>query len=158
MKMETRPNNDANEPAAPPKLVAALRRTQDRSVFVPPGVDAAILRAARERLGEPAPVRRFGFWTWLRWPAVATASLLVCVLAYHATRPLLRPRPSNYARADLNQDGRVDILDAFMVAREVQSGRTPPSEYDVNGDGRVDDADVQLLAQRAVKIEEGGRS
>ena len=158
MTMQTRPDNDADGPAAPPKLVAALRRTQERPVFVLPSVDVTILRAARQRLAEPTPSRRSGFWTWLRWPAIATVSILVCALAYQAARPLLRPRPSQYARADLNQDGRVDILDAFQVAREMQSGRTPPNDYDVNGDGRVDDADVEYLAMRAVKLEKGGRS
>ena len=52
---------------------------------------------------------------------------------------------------DLDGNGRVDILDAFAVAREIRSGRNQ-SEFDINGDGRLTQADVNEIAQRAVTL------
>jgi hypothetical protein len=47
-------DNPMPEPAAPEKLRAALSRLDARRVVVPPPVDDAILRAAREHLAEVA--------------------------------------------------------------------------------------------------------
>jgi hypothetical protein len=59
-------------------------------------------------------------------------------------------RPASVTR-DLDGNGRVDILDAFAIAREIQSGRNQP-EFDINGDGRLTQADVNEIAQRAVTL------
>jgi hypothetical protein len=60
------------------------------------------------------------------------------------------------AREDLNHDGRVDILDAFQLARELRAGKKPA--VDLNGDGVVDERDADVIATRAVSLEKGGRS
>ena len=59
-------------------------------------------------------------------------------------------QPASVAR-DLDGNGRVDILDAFAVAREIRSGRNQ-SEFDINGDGRLTQADGNEIAQRAVTL------
>ena len=147
---------DGEEPQAPAKLVAALEELLARRVFVPPTIDAAVLLAAHRHLAKP---RRPGFGAlraWLNWPVWATACLAVAALIYLLMKPTgVTP---TIARADINHDGRVDILDAFQLARELQSGRKPAAGLDLNGDGMVDQRDVEIIAAQAVKLEKGNRS
>ena len=157
---------DGEELKAPAKLVAALKEPLPRRVFVPPSVDAAILKAARQHFapttsslspsdGERAGVR--GMFArilrpWLLWPTVAAACIALAGLTYFASRS----SHQQFAREDINHDGRVDILDAFQLARETQSSAKP--EADLNSDGIVDRRDAELIASHAVKLEKGGKS
>ncbi|MCA9294515.1 MAG: hypothetical protein KDA20_11950 [Phycisphaerales bacterium] len=59
---------------------------------------------------------------------------------------LLQPDP-----LDVDGNARVDILDAFAIARGVQAGNAPAS-WDVNGDGAVTQADVDVVAHAAVSL------
>jgi len=77
--------------------------------------------------------------------SVAAACMLLFVLNRQEPQ-----QPASVAR-DLDGNGRVDILDAFAIAREIQSGRNQP-EFDINGDGRLTQADVNEIAQRAVTL------
>lgn len=52
---------------------------------------------------------------------------------------------------DLDRNGRVDILDAFQLARELELGNAPRGR-DVNGDGRIDREDVEYIAHLAVRL------
>lgn len=158
---------DGEEPKAPAKLVAALKEPPARRVFVPPSVDAALLRAAREHLAHspatlsPSNRERAGvrgslariLRPWLLWPTVATACIALASLAYFVSKS----SHQQFAREDLNRDGRVDILDAFQLAREIQSGGNPGSIADLNNDGIVDRRDAELIATQAVKLEKGGQ-
>jgi len=147
---------DGEEPQAPEKLVAALEELPARRVFVPPAIDAAVLLAAHRHLVGP---RRPGFGAmlaWLKWPAWAAACLVVVGLVCFFKKP--GGVTSTVALMDLNHDGRVDILDAFQLTRELQSGQKPPSGLDLNSDGVVDQRDVHIIASQAVKLEKGGRS
>ena len=157
---------DGEEPIAPGKLVAALKEPPARRVFVPPSMDAAVLRAAREHLGRslvslaPSDGERVGvrgmfarlLHPWPLWPSVAC--LAVAGFAYFASRSAQQ----TFAREDINHDGRVDILDAFQLARETQSGAKPVTHADLNNDGFVDRHDAELIATHAVKLEKGGKS
>jgi len=143
---------DSEEPQAPAKLVAALKEPLPRRVFVPPAVDQAILRAARKHLETP-PSRPRLFRAWFFWPAMAAACLALIAVVHFFGKSSGK---TEFAREDINHDGRVDILDAFQFARELQSGRKDAA--DVNGDGVADQRDVDLIATRAVKLEKGGRS
>jgi len=51
---------------------------------------------------------------------------------YQATRTRARPGAA-LARWDLDQDGRLDILDAFTLARELKQGGTRNVQWDVDG-------------------------
>ena len=55
---------------------------------------------------------------------------------------------------DLDQSGRVDILDAFALARQLDSD-VVPTHGDFNGDGIVDRADVDAIAMAAVRLPDG---
>ncbi len=157
--MATNRDNDSADSAAPPGLIAALNQSQSRRVFVPATVDESVLRAAREHLAPGKPRNPSPVAYWFRWLAFATASLLLCAAGFWLTRPgsPLNRAPA-FAREDLNRDGRVDILDAFLLARHLQSGDKPELNLDLNGDGVVDHRDAETIAAEAVKLEKGGRS
>jgi hypothetical protein len=143
---------------APPRLVAALKRLPKAPVFIPPTADEAILRAAQRHLDPPREAR-FGWFRFLPWVAAAAAILSLVAVPQFYKRPAPRTAPdSAFARGDLNHDGRVDILDAFALARQLKQGGTRDLQLDLNGDGVVDERDVAALAARAVKLERGGRS
>jgi len=158
---------DGEEPTAPAKLVAALKEPPARRVFVPPAVDAAVLKVVRQHFtrstacfspsdGERAGVRgvlAYFLKPGILWPTVATTCFALAGLAYFASRPV-----HQFAREDLNRDGRVDILDAFQLARETQSGAKPAVTVDLNHDGVADRRDAELIATHAVRLEKGGRS
>jgi hypothetical protein len=84
--------------------------------------------------------------------AFVLAGFVTITLLNHSRRSGTR----NFAREDLNHDGRVDILDAFQLARELKSGKAP--KMDLNADGHTDASDVEVLARRSVSLEKGGRS
>jgi hypothetical protein len=148
-----RPEADG-EMEAPPRLVAALKRITPRPVFVPPSVDAAVLNAARKHLARPQSKERLTRRPWFMWPAAASACVMLALLAH----TLMKPAGPDFAREDLNRDGRVDILDAFHLARELEAGTPPPATLDLNGDGVVDRRDAEIIAALAVKLEKGGPS
>jgi hypothetical protein len=46
----------------------------------------------------------------------------------------------------------VDILDAFRLARHIESRAPARTDWDVNGDGRIDREDVDAIAAAAVRL------
>jgi Dockerin type I domain len=155
---------DNNQPCqdealeAPPRLVSALKRLPQEPIFIPPTADEAILRAARSHLNPPQQPRP-GWFRFLPWVAATAGILLLVAIPQFFMQPAPGPaRDSRFAQGDLNHDGRVDILDAFALARQLKQGGTKTLQQDANGDGVVDDRDVATLAARAVKLERGGHS
>jgi hypothetical protein len=143
----------ANEHDAPKALRQALTESLSARVVVPPEVDEAILRAARSYLGRPP--RQIIPLPVLRWMAAAACFALVAGGVYWWSLPESEPA---FAFADVNRDGRVDILDAFHLERQIEAGRPAQSDWDLNGDGVVDERDVAVAAAEAVRLDRGGDS
>jgi len=137
---------------APEKLVEALNHLQKERIFVPPTVDHAVLRGAREHLRRLEGPQS-GWKPWLSWAAMAACLALAIWLGERFSQPT-RARP--FAREDINRDGHVDVLDAFALARRIETGGTLDPRWDINGDGRVDRADVNAIAARAVSLAQAG--
>jgi hypothetical protein len=57
--------------------------------------------------------------------------------------------------SDIDHSGRVDILDAFKLARQIKAGLQPSEKWDMNGDGLVNRKDVDLVAFAAVRLDQG---
>jgi hypothetical protein len=151
-------SDDANL-EAPPRLVRALQENSQKRLFVPPTVDEAVLRAARRRLEKPS---RPSFSRFFPMPsltaALGLALALICATYFLSRRPQKQSKDPMLVRQDLNHDGRVDILDAFELARQLKSGGASNPALDMNGDGIVDQRDVEIIAARAVLLEKGGGS
>jgi hypothetical protein len=155
-------NEHRNSPATPdpdqlPDLARDLASLTDARIEVPRGVDDAVMAAARTAL---ARRRRGGHpaFRWAAWTAAAAAlALAVWVGGFLTRTPVSYEMASMRApavRGDLDHSGRVTILDAFALARQLDSGR-PPAAGDFNGDGLIDRADVDAIAMLAVRLPEG---
>lgn len=142
------PHTIETEPL-PPALIARLRSSADARLFVPPDVDEAVLREAERHLR--AIRRRRRFRRFAGWGGAAAAA----AVALTATLWLIAP-PRQYAREDIDRSGRVDIVDALLLARGLEAGPAA-DRWDVNADGIVDQRDVDAIAMRAVALN-GSRS
>ncbi len=181
-------DNQNPDAATPEQLRAALSRLNTRPIAVPPKVDDAILRTAREHLagartaesaspsfvvppsGGPREPRKHGTPNWLAELCAgllevfairrwAAFSAVAVTIVAVGVLVWLGGHPRSAARPeDLNGDGVVDMLDAFALARELQHDPASHPQLDLDGDGKVDERDVQALAARAVRLEQGGRS
>jgi hypothetical protein len=136
---------------APPKLVSALKRLPQESIFIPSTTDEAVLRAARQHLSRrQAP--RFQWFRRMPWVAAAATAVLLLIAV-----PQLSRNVSSEA-ASIHENRNVDILDAFALARQLKNGPVTDHRMDLNHDGVVDDRDVADLAAQAVKLDKKGRS
>jgi hypothetical protein len=83
--------------------------------------------------------------------AAAAAGILLAVGAVWilSARPFTRPTP--FAE-DVNDDGRVDVLDPFALARKIESGAALDLKWDFTHDGVVNAEDVDALAKNIVRI------
>lgn len=146
------------DPQLPPKLREAIARLYEPTVEVPQRVDARVLAQAR---GSYARQRRR--WLVARWAGAGLAAAAALALALHVfvANPAPAPRPSGppqqLARTgDINGDGRVNILDAYVVAYALARHQPLNPAWDVNGDGVIDQKDVDLIAHMAVRVSTEG--
>ena len=133
----------------------ALFESQFAKDEVPPEIDRAVLDRARQYLVRPQRRRPV-----LRWAASAAAVAAVIILTFSLN---LKEKPHlsivdsacAEAQADIDRNGRVDILDAFALARHIESASQPELKLDINGDGLVNRDDVDLVAFAAVRLDKG---
>jgi hypothetical protein len=146
-------HGDADEPQIPARLAQELKALYAPPQLVPARVDDSLLGKARRYLAQMRglrPVIRFPQWL------AAAAAVILCALVGSLWLP--SKRSGSLAREDLNLDGRVDVLDAFELARRLQQGAISDPAFDFNADGVVDQKDIDAVAARAVmlaKVEKG---
>jgi len=152
MQMPGNQSDDRDEALeAPAKLVSALRHLSGERIFVPPTTDEAILRAARAQLS-PARQPKLNWLRFAPWAVGGAAGIML--MFFSLQTPKL---PPGFAQEDLNRDGVVDILDAFALAKKLETGASGAG-VDFNGDGKVNQQDVAALAAQAVSLGKGGHS
>ncbi len=148
---------DTPGPQDLPDLARDLAALGSRHFEVPGDIDDAVMAAARSALSERRRAGR-NARRWAQWTAAAAGlGLVVWIGSLLSTRPVgLREVSRQVASApgDLDRSGRVDILDAFVLARQLDSD-IAPAAGDFNGDGRIDHADVDAIAMAAVRLTEG---
>ena len=124
---------------------------------VPPEVDRAVLdRANRHFAGRRfLKTRRRFRWAAL-WKVAAAAAVVIFAFSLDLhNKPKRTVRYSALDRAevaDFDRNGRVDILDAFKLARQIESGEGAEANLDINGDGLVNRDDVDMVALAAVSL------
>ena len=134
---------NGDDDTLPPEIEARLRHDAERTaVLVPPAIDETVLSRAQERFAE---IRR----RRSRAKAVGWMSAAACFVALALLAGSLIKAP-RFERADVDRSGRVDILDAFALARRIQQGTA--GGFDLNRDGVVDKLDVDLVAALAVRL------
>ena len=154
-----------------PKFSEDLNTLFKPQFSVPPELDRAIMDQANRRLVQRHWRHRV-FRHISLWRIAAAAAVIIFAFSLNLTQ---KPGPSTSrtvlvkAQAiDIDRNGRVDILDAFKLARHIESAdRTkrnlsPVSStgqalrkqgWDINGDGLVDRNDVDLVALSAVRLD-----
>ena len=154
-----------------PKFSEDLNTLFKPQFSVPPELDRAIMDQANRLLVQRHWRHRI-FRHISLWRVAAAAAVIIFAFSLNLTQ---KPEPSTSrtvlvkAQAvDIDRNGRVDILDAFKLARHIESAdRTktnlsPVSStgqalrkqgWDINGDGLVDRNDVDLVALSAVRLD-----
>jgi len=128
---------------------------------IPACVDRAVAEAARQHFGRPR--RRLWKRHWAV-PATAAAAILLGVcLWWFTASPASHTEHDRRAQAlavaqpeaDIDNNGKVDILDAFTLARHIESSLPTEATWDFNGDGLIDRRDVDTVALVAVRLDKG---
>lgn len=128
---------------------------------VPATVDARILNNARAAMLRTSHRRRRILrWTGAVGGAAAAAAAIVLVALHLQT---VRPTVSPTLAGDIDGNGRIDILDAFAVARQIHANGDQPlpvtrtnAGIDLDRNGVIDQADVDALASLAVRVSPAG--
>ena len=150
---------------APPALARDLKMLHAASAAIPAAIDEAILAGIRRQ-----SVGRRRKRLLLRWavPPAAAAAMLMWVVfnpfgagdiedvpLFEAAGPLAIRQLTD---RDIDGNGRVDILDALALARNIKDNRVAEQPWDFNGDGLIDRKDVDTVAQSAVSLNKGASS
>ena len=136
----------------PEKLAGDLRGLFAHDVAVPGDVERAILGSARRSLVGRRRIIAIERLT-AGVAAAAAAAAAVYFLAVRNPEPISKGEPVVASlAADVDGNGRVDILDAFLLARRLEASEPVSRALDLNGDGVVDEKDVDAIAQAAVKL------
>ncbi|MBC8468274.1 MAG: hypothetical protein H8D56_02280 [Planctomycetes bacterium] len=125
---------------------------------IPPEFDRAVLDRANQHFTPKHWGHRI-----LRhisiWRIAAAAAVIIFAFSLNLTQetgPTTSQSPVLEARAvDIDRNGRVDILDAFKLARYVESAERIDKKWDINGDGFVNSNDVDLVASASVRLDKG---
>ena len=142
------------------KLTEDLQRLFKPQLSVPPEVD----RAVQDRVNRHFARRRFtGARRRFRWVALwkVAAAAAVVIFAFsldlHNTskRPAVDLAVTSAGVADFDRNGRVDILDAFKLARRIELASSSATDLDINGDGLANYDDVDTVALAAVSLNKG---
>ena len=138
------------------RLRDGLERLYAAPGRVPADIDRLILSSARAAI-----VRRGRMRLALRWcgGAAAAAAVLFLAIRFYPRPPIpAQPSPSVAAASgeDLNGDGKVDMLDAYLLARRIELKQQTTPAMDFNKDGIVDRKDADLIALDAVKLKPEG--
>jgi hypothetical protein len=141
----------------PKELLDDLSALCGAGVPVPPEVDEAIMAMARQRLAPRKRPRLMPRWAWAGATAAAAAILLAVWIGGTPERHRKATTDSaqTIEKEDFDGNGRVDILDAFALARHIESGRKANEKWDMNGDGTVDRTDINTIAMAAVSVKRG---
>ena len=138
-----------------PAFVEDLKALYQPGSQVPTELDRAILARAQRQF---AP-RRDGSFSRFRWAAAIAAAAAVVIFVFTLETPKrLETQPSKImavAAADIDASGRVDILDAFQLAKRIESSEKFQMKWDLNRDGNINRDDVEFVALAAVSLDKG---
>lgn len=167
------PHEDKQFDTLPPAIIDALRDLDGPAVLPDAQRDADVLSGARQHLAGAAEVERKRrnlrlFFAGSAGGAIAAAAMIAFVVFVghplstpQADREFAQsapasPQPADALPGDVDLSGRIDILDAYALAKQIDRGQAT-DQADFNKDGQVDQADIDLLANRSVALDTGER-
>jgi hypothetical protein len=145
-----------------PKLSVDLRALFEPQHPVPPEVDRAVFDEIHRHfvIEKPAEGKRRRFRWAALWKVAAAVAVVIFAFSLDLTKKPdpktnRRATPARFQTNDIDLNGRVDILDAFTLARQIEQVSHIKSEWDINNDGQVDRSDVDTVALAAVRLDKG---
>lgn len=143
----------------PPKLSADLNALFEPQLGVPPEVDCAVMDRAHKHFAALQSGKGKRLRIHWAWRIAAAAAVVIFAFSLDLTKRT-GPATENFSLSktqavDIDRNGRVDILDAFKLARHIESAGTLQTEWDINGDGLIDRNDVDVVALAAVRLDKG---
>jgi hypothetical protein len=121
----------------------------------PPEVNARVLAAARAAItGSGRAARQTRTAPAWRGMAAAAAILVGGAAIYWGVTRDARV-PALVDPRDVDRSGRVDILDAYVLALHVRDRAGIEATWDIDGDGAVGSKDVDLVAMASVSLGKG---
>jgi hypothetical protein len=142
----------------PSKLSADLKALFKPQVGVPHEVDRAVMDRANKHFAalQSGKGRRRIHWAWRIAAAAAVVIFAFSLDLTKQARPIKeRSSLSKTQAVDIDRNGRVDILDAFKLARHIETNSPAEKAWDINGDGLIDRSDVDIVAHAAVRLDKG---
>ncbi len=147
--------------ALPEAVKSALSVRYGGTPSVSSEIDKSILADARRYFEQPgsaslrpARPRKISAWQWTAIASTITAACAVSVVWQPAEKTgesfIKATKVQEPEGSDVDRNGRVDILDAFALARQIRDG--VGSGHDINHDGRFDQRDIELVAGESVKL------
>lgn len=130
----------------PDQMLEDLQSMFDAKVLVPPDLDQQILNQATQRLGSVRSRRRRRYA--VPWAAAAAVAIVAAGTWWSASETA----SVQVAREDVDANGRVDIMDAYILAGRLREQGAVDPKWDINSDGKVDDQDVDAIAMTAVSL------
>ena len=143
----------------PSKLSNDLKAIFEPQAGVPSEVNRAVMDRAFNHfaaLQSDKSRRRRVHWVWR---VAAAAAVIIFAFSLDLTKQT-GPTTENFSigktqAIDIDRNGRVDILDAFKLARHIETAGPAESAWDINGDGQIDRSDVDMVALAAVRLDKG---
>jgi hypothetical protein len=129
-------------------------------------VDKTMLQHIRQRSEEIQKQRKiiplFVKPVVLKRMAAAAVVIFVCIAGWNLYFPTFRnsenrdasqvANPRHPAIKDFDGNGRIDIVDAYLMNSKIKAGINIPDVYDFNSDGLVNESDVNIIVQSAVSL------
>ena len=165
MNANLKNNDDQSRLSIPEKLREDIKDIYKSSETIPPEIDRAIIDRAEQHFAgvefDKTKQRRIR-WNVI-WKVAAAAAVIIFAFSLDLTlQPDVEQEPTTARMAslegrnlDIDNNGRVDILDAFTLARRIESVNYTESQCDINNDGLVNRDDVDEIAMAAVRLNKG---
>lgn len=131
-------------------------------IKIPQELDDAILNRAKI-VFDPNPPKQLRLGKPVAWIAVAALITMIIWISDVIRSAITTSQQTATAAVmpgDIDRNSKVDILDAFMLARilEDSANSSPPTATHINdliADGAVDRSDIQAIVAKAVALPQG---
>jgi hypothetical protein len=156
--MNDRIHPTQDDPQLPAQLTEDLAALTQSRALVPSDIDQAVMAEAKSHLANVTARPSSRTWLW-RVGAVVAASVLVSwavndlMVSGPAQREPMTNAHAQFVAADITRDGQVDIVDAMVLARRVETQQPLVEEWDFNIDGQVTRADADVIAMQSVLLQ-----
>ena len=128
-------------------------------IGVPPELDRAVMDRAHKHFISLQSGKGKRLRIHWAWRIAAAAAVIIFAFSLDLSKqggPTTdRFSASETQVVDIDRNGRVDILDAFKLAKQIESAGPAETEWDINGDGLIDRSDVDVVALAAVSLDKG---